>query len=165
MATLDNLINRKPPALRRIDVPLDRGEQPERLIYGFTELIDWMENELPLLEPGRLKAADAPKDQLDYALYRWISGRDIAYGRMFKDLMPMLDEVWELKTADLRVFGWVYRPRIFIGVFGDYADLYKGRYVSASYSKAIERVKTARDNLEIDQPKFASGKFDDLVCI
>jgi hypothetical protein len=165
MATLDNLANRKPPALHRIDVPLDRGEQPERLIYGLPELIDWMAIKLPLLEPGRLKAADAPSEQLDYALYRWISGGDVAYGRMFKDLMPMRDEVWELKTADLRIFGWMYRPRVFIGVFGDYADLYKGRNTSASYAKAIERVKVAREKLEIDQPKIASGKFDDLVCV
>ena len=165
MATLDNLTGSEPPILHGIEVPLERGRQSERLIYGFPELIEWMASKLPHLEAGRLKAADTPLEQLDYALYRWISGEPVAYGRMFKDLMPIRDEVWELKTADLRIFGWMYRPRIFIGVFGDYADLYKGRKISASYATAISRVKDARNKLDIDPPKIASGNFDELVCV
>jgi hypothetical protein len=98
-------------------------------------------------------------------IYRWIAGKEIIYDRMFKDLMPMIEEVWELKTVDTRIFGWMYRPRIFIAVFGDYADLYKGRNVSATYVSARNQVKDARAGLDIDEPKFATGHFDDLVCV
>jgi hypothetical protein len=165
MATLHILAGRAPPALHKIEVPLDRGEQPERLIYGFPEFTRWITEDLPSLETGRLKAADKPREQLDNVLYRWIAGKDVAYGKMFKDLMPGREEVWEMKTADLRVFGWMYRPRIFIAVFGDYADSYKGRNPSANYTTARNWVKTARDSLDIDRPKFATGSFDDLVCV
>ena len=50
--------------------------------------------------------------------------------------MAMRDEVWELKTADIRVFGWIYRPLIFIAAFADYADLYKGKNAPRSYPDA-----------------------------
>ena len=87
------------------------------------------------------------------------------YDRMFKDLIPDKDEVWEMKTVDLRIFGWIYRPRIFIAVFGDYADLYKGRNSTKSYADALRKVKNARDGLDLDEPKFRGGKFDDLVRV
>ena len=84
---------------------------------------------------------------------------------MFKDLMPIRDEVWEMKTADIRVFGWMYRPRVFIAVFGDCADTYKGKSATASYEVAKRRVVRERDRLDLDDPKFTPGVFDDLVCI
>lgn len=165
MATLPILTKRTPPALHKIEVPLDCGEEPERLIYGLPEFLRWIKEDLPSLETGRLKAADTPHEQLDNILYRWIAGKDVAYGRMFKDLMPGPEEIWEMKTADLRVFGWMYRPRIFIAVFGDYADFYKGQNAPASYTTARTRVKNARNSLDIDEPKFTAGNFDDLVCV
>ncbi|MGA2817363.1 MAG: hypothetical protein ABSE67_13885 [Xanthobacteraceae bacterium] len=112
-----------------------------------------------------MKAQDTPSEQVDNVLYRWISGKDIIYSRQFQDLMPMADEVWEMKTADIRIFGWMYQPRKFIAVFGDYADLYKGRNKTRSYDDARGKVVRERDNLDLDQPKFVSGTFDELVSV
>jgi hypothetical protein len=114
---------------------------------------------------GRLTGADAPKEQVDNALFRWCAGRRIVYTTHFKDLQPHRDEVWEMKTPDIRIFGWLYRPLRFVAAFGDYADLYKGTGRTRSYSDARERVKRMRAELDLDEPKFASGKFDDLVCV
>jgi hypothetical protein len=124
MATIHRLIERG--ELVGITVPLKRREQPGRYIYGFPRFKSWLSDELPTLEPGRLQAEDSPKGQMDYRLYQWITDRPMTYGKMFKDLMPKDAEIWEMKTVDLRVFGWLYKPKIFIAVFGDYADLYKG---------------------------------------
>jgi hypothetical protein len=79
--------------------------------------------------------------------------------------MPMSDEVWEMKTADIRIFGWMYRPRTFIAVFGDYADLYKGKTQRRSYEDARRKIKKARDILDLDPPKFTKGTFDELVSL
>src|SRR5579871_1034018 len=122
-------------------------------------------NELPSLVPGRLQAADSPLEQVDEILYRWITGKDLRYGRWFKDLMPRSDEVWEMKTADIRIFGWIYRPRTFVAVFGDYADLYKGKIQRRSYEEAKRRVKRERDALDLDPPKYAGGTYDELVRV
>jgi hypothetical protein len=162
MATLDTLLSSG--ELVRILVPTP-GELRKRWIYGFPDFQTWLVSALPKLEPGRLKAADPPSEQVDNALYRWIIGKDIVYTRHLNDLMPMVDEVWEMKTADIRIFGWMYLPRKFIAVFGDYADFYKGKNRSKSYEKARERVIRERNGLDLDEPKFVKGTFDELVCV
>jgi hypothetical protein len=165
MATLDILTNRSTPALHRIEVPLEAGEMPRRLLYGIPDFISWLTNELPCLQPGRLKASETPQEQIDYRFYQWIAGHEIKYDRMFKDLMPSQDEVWELKTVDIRVFGWIYRPCVFISVLGDYADLYKGSRATNNYSTAINEVKRTRQLIELDEPKYTGGTFDALVRV
>lgn len=162
MATLDILLARQ--ELVRILVPTD-GAPRKRWIYGLPKFPGWLQNDLPKLETGRLQAVETPEEQVDNALYRWITGKPIAYDRQFYDLMPRADEVWEMKTADIRIFGWMYRPLKFIAVFGDYADLYKGAKKSRSYDAAIRRVKSERDRLNFDEPKFVTGTFDELVCV
>jgi hypothetical protein len=162
MATIDTLLTRQ--NIVRILVPTG-SEARLRWIYGFPGFQTWLDVDLPKLKPGRLKSPDPPMEQVDNILYRWITGRDILYTRQFQDLMPQVDEVWELKTADIRIFGWMYRPLKFIAVFGDYADLYKGLHKKRSYGEAVSRVKKGRDKLDLDQPKFAGGTFDELVSI
>jgi hypothetical protein len=152
-------------ALFEVTIPLKRKEFAERRVFGFPTFIDWMREDLPKLQPGRLKAADSPKDQLDDILRVWITGRAIRFGKMFQDLMPREDEVWELKTVDLRVFGWMYQPRKFIAVFADYADLYKPPNARKSYRDAKAKVLAARRNLDLDEPKYATGTFDELISV
>ncbi len=165
MATIPTLLERG--ELVKITVRLKRGEQPGRYIYGFPEFLGWLNNDLPNLETGRLQADASPKEQMNNLLYRWISDKQMNYGRMLNDLMPKGSETWEMKTPDLRVFGWIYRPKIFIALFGDYADLYKGKNRSvkpvASYAKAVRRVIAARSQLDLDEPKYESGVYDGLV--
>jgi hypothetical protein len=163
MATIHTLAGAGGP-LTLVAVPLGR-ERPLRSIYGLNRFTDWMANELPNLQTGRLKGKETPQQQLDFRLYQWISGRPIVYDRMFNDLMPHTDEIWEMKTLDVRVFGWMHRPLIFVAVFGDYADLYKGRTATRSYETAKADVIAARGRLDLDLPKFTGGTFDELVCI
>jgi len=72
-------------------------------------------------------------------------------------------EAWEMKTADLRLFGWMYRPRVFIASFLGYADDYKGLKPKRHYSDAVQRVMTSRNSVDLDLPKFTSGEYDALV--
>jgi hypothetical protein len=162
MATIDTLLSRQ--ALVRILVPTD-GEPRLREVYGLPEFQTWLAVDLPQLVQGRLQAPDPPQEQVDDILYRWITGKRFLYTRQFQDLMPTSDEVWEMKTADIRIFGWMYRPRMFIAVFGDYADLYKGRARQRSYEDAKRKVKRARAALDLDPPKFTGGTFDELVSV
>jgi hypothetical protein len=59
----------------------------------------------------------------------------------------------------------MYLPRYFIAVFGDYTDLYKGPTRTKSYESAKQRVIAAREKIDLDSPKFATGTFDDLVRV
>jgi hypothetical protein len=163
MATIHNLAGAGGP-LTLIAVPMG-NERPMRSIYGLQRFTNWMTNALPNLQTGRLKGRETPQQQLDFRLYQWITGKPMVYSRMLNDLMPHADEVWELKTLDIRVFGWMYRPLTFIAVFGDYADLYKGKTATRSYGTAKADVIAARDRLDLDLPKFTGGTFDELVSV
>ena len=77
----------------------------------------------------------------------------------------MDDEVWEMKTADIRIFGWMAAPRKFVAVFADYADSYKGKNAKRSYEDAKKKVIAFRNKLTLDNPKIATGTFDELVSV
>ncbi|MER9880733.1 hypothetical protein [Mesorhizobium sp. M0118] len=147
-----------------ITVPLGREVQ-RRWIYAFPRVVYWLQNELPNWQTGRLQSSVGPPDQMDDYLFRWIAGRDIRYEKMFKDLMPMADEVWEMKTADVRLFGWMCAPRRFIAVVPGYADDFKGIGSANRYEAAKRAVIRARDELPLDQPKIALGAFNALVSV
>jgi hypothetical protein len=163
MATIDILVEEQ--KLQRITVPLRKGETHERLIYGLPEMLRWMREDVPKMPCGRLNAAQSPAEQLDYILYRWIAGKPIIFRKQLSDLMPMSDEVWEFKTPDTRVFGWMYRERVFIATHGGYADHYKVPTKKRLYADDRQEVVRQRDALDIDPPKFKGGLFDDLVRV
>lgn len=112
---------------------------------------------------GRVQSSLAPKEQLINRLLQWITGKPMVRGRMFQDLLPQGDAVWELKTADLRIFGWIYRPRKFIAVRGGYADDYKEPTKIKFYGDDRRAVVEARDVLPLDGEKFVMGDYDELV--
>ena len=161
MATLDTLVVDQ--KLHRITVPLGRKESHERLIYGSPEALRWMREDVPVMTTGRLRAAQTPFEQLDSILHRWTAGYPIRYRTHLFDLMPGSDETWELKTVDLRIFGWIYRPQIFIAVCGGYADWYKPPDKKLNYEDDRRLILRERAALDLDEPKFVKGMFHELV--
>jgi hypothetical protein len=161
MATIHKLLTSGD--LVDIVVPLSRKEFQSRWFYALPSFADWVSEVLPDLKTGRLNATETPAEQLDNILYKWIAGKEIRYERMFKDLSPKEDEVWEFKTADLRVFGWMVEKRKFVAVLGGYADFYKQPNQKSSYVNAKLEVLKARENLNLDEPKFITGVYDDIV--
>jgi len=82
---------------------------------------------------------------------------------MFHDMLPKEHAVWELKTADLRIFGWLCQPREFIAVCGGFKDDYEEPTKTKNYGDDRDRVIAARNALALDEPKFVTGAFDELV--
>ncbi|SRR6266498_3964023 len=161
MTTLDKI-----EIVTRIRIPLGRGDFDEREFYALPSYMNEAANVVPNLQPGRLNAPLTPLEQLDDILHKWITGKRMRYGKWLNDLTPHSSETWELKTADLRIFGWIYRPKIFVGAFIGYTDDYKrqGRQPpKESYDDARDRVVQIRNRLDLDEPKFTAGAFDALV--
>src|ERR1043166_8313831 len=123
MTTITKLLAEK--GLIRVLVPLGRGQFHERKFYAFPECLKWMREDVPKMKTGRSNSAFSPHEQLVERLRQWMAGDAMAHGRMFRDMQPKSDHVWELKTADLRIFGWMYRARELVAVRGGYADDYK----------------------------------------
>jgi hypothetical protein len=161
MATFDKLV--EAGALVRVMFRLPRGQFHERKIYAYPECLEWMRNEVPTMVTGRIASAFTPKEQLIERLRQWKVGDPMVYGPMFHDMDPSSDGVWEIKTADLRIFGWMYRPRQFIAFRGGYADHYKEPTKIKIYADERRDVVKARDALPLDGKKYAEGDFDELV--
>jgi hypothetical protein len=161
MASFDKLLEEG--AIIRVKLRLGRNQFNERKLYAYPACLTWMRAAVPKMVTGRVQSDLTPAEQLMTRLLQWITGKPMAYGRMFKDMEPRSDEVWELKTADLRIFGWMYRPRKFIAVRGGYADDYKEPTKIKNYADDMRAVVKARDALPLDGDKFVRGEYDDLV--
>lgn len=135
--------------------------QPIREIFGTPDIEAWINQILPGL-PTEKGAAKAPEEEFDDLLFNFISSKgEMRYGKTFKDLMPARDEVWELKTYQLRIFGWFYRKDQFVAVRpGLKAELRNG---SAAYQKAINTVLDVRTALLLDEPKFVGGVITNVI--
>jgi hypothetical protein len=103
MATLDILTGPSNGPLTALT--LRRGPLPQRTFYALPEFMRCLKEDLPKWRTGKLQASQTPEEQMRSILNRWLAGRPMDWDRHMKDLMPMEDEAWEMKTADLRL--WV----------------------------------------------------------
>ena len=151
MATLIKLSEAK--AIHKIDPGLDAGQQEFRLFYAAPNLIGWMDKVLPTLASD-WKLELSPLEQFDALLEIYCSGDVLTYDRRFKPLTHHLDGVWELKTPDLRIFGWFPQKDQFIGWAADMASKVKKHELYHGYAREAGRF---RDKLDLDAPKFVPG--------
>jgi hypothetical protein len=161
MATFDSLLQGK--KLIPVILRLPRGQFHERKIYAYPDCVRWMRDEVPKMTTGRLQSDFTPHQQMVERLRQWMSGQPMEYGPMFHDMDPLEDNVWEMKTADLRFFGWMYQRRKFIAVQGGYADDYKEPTKTKNYADERRDVVKARDALPLDGPKFVEGNINELT--
>lgn len=98
---------------------------------------------------------------MEQAFYHYAIGRPLFYGRDRRKLDPLMRHVWELKTPDVRIFGWLPKPRHFIAVCG---EMRRNLKPAAKYQPHIERVVQFRDALELDHPKFLQGIQANEIC-
>lgn len=150
MATL--AILERQGVLHRYETDLERDEQPERLLYCTQGFLGWFEDVLPSLvkDRGTLK----PYEQVDRALREFVTGRPLAYDQGLKVLNPVTHGVWELKTIDVRIFGWFAARNTFVAVNG----AMRSTLVPASrYTPFIDEARHVRDSLDLDELKFLSG--------
>jgi hypothetical protein len=160
MGTFASLLGKQ---LIPVILRLPRRQFHERKIYAYPGCVEWMRDQVPQMKTGRVASDFSPREQLVERLRQWMAGDPMEYGRMFHDMDPSTDAVWELKTADLRIFGWMYRPRQFIAVRGGYTDDYKQPTKTKNYADERREVVKARDALPLDGNKFVKGDFDGLV--
>lgn len=162
MATFEKILGDK--IITDVTIRLPPGKSYERKLYAYPDCLKWMKQVIPTLVTGREKSAVPPRDQFIFRLRQWLSGDPIQKGPMFRELRyPTDHDVWELKTTDLRIFGWMYRPRQFIAFSGGYTDDYKDPTKIKDYADDVRAVAAAREALPLDGPKFVRGDFHDLV--
>lgn len=161
MATIYTL-----PTVTQITVPLPYGEFDLREFHALPSFMQFIWQILPATPPGIIPAKETPRQQMDSLFRKWNAGKPMKRRRSFDIMRPPIDSVWEMKSVDIRVFGWMHRPKCFVAVFGGLADDYKpqnGNKPKESYEEARERVVWIRSRLRLDEPKFVTGEYDALV--
>jgi hypothetical protein len=151
MATVIGLSTNGP--LSRLDAQLDPPRQELRMLHAGPKLVAWISDIVPTLE-STWKIEQSPAEQLDDLMQVFCSGDPLTYEWHFKSLAHVADGVWELKTADLRIFGWFHEKDCFIGV-KDTADRIKKHHLYEGYSRT--EVVGFRNSLDLDEPKFVPG--------
>ena len=68
--------------------------------------------------------------------------------------------MWEIKTADVRVFGWFYRQDQFIALVGDEAWRVKEYKLVRGYTDEVVKY---REGLNLDEPKYVREKDPNYV--
>jgi hypothetical protein len=142
-------------ALVKLDIGLDDDQQEFREIYISQKLAGQFVNVLPAMPSKHDLKEQSPQQQVDARTAQFVAGEPLAFDTHFNVLRSHGQGVWELKTADVRIFGWFARKDCFIGVvmadatFVKTHDLYRG---------FIGEVVRFRNELNLDEPKFLRGE-------
>ncbi|WP_050991441.1 hypothetical protein [Sinorhizobium fredii] len=148
--------------IERIDVALDVGEQPWRTLYGTPAFIEWLDNVLPDLQTTVVGGDTTPMEQVDAVFYEYVVGEPLNPDRRFKRLNWTPDlYVWEFKTPDIRILGWIPARDVFICTYGEMKDRLEALNLYGRYQALTN---FARDNLDLNEPKaILSRNYTDVV--
>jgi hypothetical protein len=142
--------------LVRIGGGLDDREQPCRLLYAFPHVVEWLKSDLPNKLAFYPKTELTPLEQVDEFFHDFVSGEDMAYYHKCHFMTPLSEGIWELKTIDVRMFGWFQIRSIFVIANVNTMDVVKKHHLYAGYRDDTIR---RRNQLSLDNPKFVSGGY------
>lgn len=153
MATLVELITSG--HIRPWEVALTRRQVRSRGLYLLPSplLISWLKDDLPALA-SCWNIEETPMQQLDAFTKIFVAGETLTYTRHFNPLVHHGAGVWELKTADVRLFGWFPHRDCFVCGRADHAERVKQYDLYAGYAGEVVR---DRDALPLNDPKFVPG--------
>jgi hypothetical protein len=154
MATLLDLTRGAAPVLRRLDPVFEDSAQEFRCILCSPKLEAWIAQELPVLV-SPLGVELSPLEQFFALAQTFCSDEPLTYGDHFKPLYCRGQGVWELRTSDLRTFGWFPLKDHFVGVVANDATYIKDHDLYPGY---IGEVVRFRNQLDLDEPKFIQGE-------
>jgi len=161
MPTITDLVDSG--AIVRIDVELAPRDQPLRLLYGTPQFIEWLQEHLHGDGPSQRLGQTSPAEQIDDLFHSFLSGEPLIFTRQFRVVRAEENAVWELKTPDIRIFGWFMARDCFVAVFGNWADTVKDHDLYRGYRIAIRRL---RRELGIDATLCVRGvEPDDVLSV
>ena len=154
MATLVELAGPDGP-VEKLDVALEDDQQEFREIYISQRLKAQLSNDLPTMASLWGVEQQSPLQQVDARTAAFVAGEPLSFDTQFNVLKPHRHGVWEIKTADVRIFGWFVRKDCFVGVVMHDATFVKKHDL---YLGLVGEVIRFRNSINLDEPKFVAGE-------
>ena len=136
--------------MQRLEMPLG-GRKAWRFVFLSAAFTQWLEG----LAAGAVGAeAVPPRIQVESVFYGFCDGKAAAYGHDIRCLEPVDRAVWELKTDDLRIFGWFACKNHFVadrGAFRNHLRTFK------DYGPHVAAVAKWRDAVTPPLPGWETG--------
>ena len=145
------------------ELQLEAGDTV-RSLYLSPELAAWIDDYLVYQPKDRHKHLE-PVEQVFEILDRYVKGRAMERSEM-KKMEPIGEHVWAFKPQDVRIFGYFYRPKVFIAVCGEMKKNLvptKGKTTNQLYKPFRQKVLNFRDGIDLDQPKYMKEGLHGLV--
>jgi hypothetical protein len=160
MATLSMLITSG--SLELIEVDLDPDILPQRCLYAFPSVIRWLEEVLPTLAPEWGEGKQTPLEQVDFLFSQFIAGGNVSHWQACHIMKPQPGDhhIWELKTKDVRFFGWFPKKDIFVIAQAESAKKVKEHGLYRGMRNACVQ---CREWLDLDEPKAVVGGYEDVL--
>ncbi|WP_135507509.1 hypothetical protein [Roseovarius aestuariivivens] len=131
-----------------------------RVLLATPRSVTWMKSKLPELESdGYVKDAIKPREQAMVLMSGFVSGRDFD-PPLPHDMQDHEAGIWELRTDDLRFFGWIPKPSMFCLSSVETArkckdkDLYNGFKTQAMHD---------REEISLYGGSYETGEIRDLI--
>jgi len=158
MATLAELVRRQ--ELVRLGGGLLPTEQAQGRLYAFPHVIEWFDGVLPDLDSEMSDGRQTPLEQVDDLLHDFVLGTNLDYWERSHSMMPEERGVWELKTPDVRLFGWFHLRLTFVVAEVSTAFNCKEFNLYPGYRNSVVR---RREALDLNEPKFITGSYEDVL--
>lgn len=152
MATLLELIIKG--ELEKFDPVLDPDQAERRWFYLTPRLKQLFTDTLPSME-STWKIEMTPLRQVDDLLQAFTSGEPLTYPTGFHELRHRSQFVWELKTGDVRIFGWFPQRDHFIGHSMEWKE--RLRESPGLYHGYANEIAHFVGKLNLNEPKFIAG--------
>jgi len=139
-------------------------EVPERTMYASKEVITWFKETLKYAVSDQvIEGSLTPVQQAMSITHAFVSG-DSLEEELEPHIMEPKDEgIWVIRTPDLRLYGWFWKPRIFILVSADIkANLEENKEL---YDEHVQTCCEFRKNLDLDEPKTEFGDLNHVAGI
>ena len=132
--------------LRRYDLADDDDRQPHRSLYLAPDLAAWING--PLAQCHIPRRAIAPVEQVTDFMDRFV-GEPVMHINDFQQIKPTGAHVYEMKTTDVRIYGWFPAARLFIAVEG---ALKADTKTAGTVTAIRKRVEVFRSGLALPSP-------------
>lgn len=124
-----------------IKIRLKPPDQTWRSLYATTEVMEWLNERANKREASSIGADLSIPEQLHVLFRRFILGQPLGFEKQFHAVCPGELAIWELKTPDVRIFGWFLRLDHFVAVRADFKDRIKDHGLLPGYRDEVARVR------------------------